>query len=215
MCGWAKVLAATLVVATAAGARAAEDGHPPFGRLALPEEIRAWDIDVRPDGQGLPEGSGSAAKGEAIYIEQCAACHGEFGEGIDRWPVLMGGFDSLTAERPEKTVGSYWPHASTLFDYIHRAMPFGMAQSLSADQTYAVALYVLYLSDLVAFDATYDQDSFASIEMPNADGFIRPDPRPDVPPKEPCMEGCDVSTEIEGRATILDVTPEQEGLGVD
>lgn len=215
MSGSANALAAALVLAAAAGALAAEDGTPPFGRPALPEEIEAWDIDVRPDGQGLPEGSGSAAEGEQIYFEQCATCHGEFGEGVGRWPVLMGGFDSLTNDRPEKTVGSYWPHASTVFDYIHRAMPFGMGQSLTADQTYAVALYVLYLNDLVELDATYDRDSFASIEMPNAEGFIRPDPRPDVPPGEPCMQDCDVDTEITGRATILDVTPDQEGIGVD
>lgn len=213
MSGWASFLAAILLLAGAAAG--AENDAPAFGREALPEEIAAWDIDVRPDGQGLPAGSGTAAAGEEIYLEQCAACHGEFGEGQGRWPVLMGGFGSLTADRPEKTVGSYWPYASTLYDYIHRTMPFGMGQSLSADQTYAVALYVLYLNDLVEFDATYDQDSYASIEMPNRDGFIRPDPRPDVPLGEPCMQDCKVSTEIKGRATILDVTPEQEGIGVD
>lgn len=214
MSGWVS-FAAILIVAGAAVAEAAGDAAPPFGREALPEEIAAWDIDVRPDGEGLPKGSGSAAEGEQLYLEQCASCHGGFGEGQGRWPVLMGGFDSLTDDRPEKTVGSYWPYASTLYDYIHRAMPFGMGQSLSADETYAVALYVLYLNDLVEFDATYDRDSYAAIEMPNEDGFIMPDPRPDVPSAEPCMEGCEVDTEIQGRATILDVTPEQEGIGVD
>lgn len=184
-----------------------------FGRPALPEEIRAWNIDVRPDGVGLPPGSGSGAEGEELYLERCAACHGEFGEGIGRWPVLMGGEGTLTADRPEKTVGSYWPYASTLYDYIRRAMPFGHAQSLTPDEVYSVALYVLGMNDIVDPDETHDQDSFARIEMPNRDGFILPDPRPDAPPGEPCMENCDAPTEIVGRAAILEVTPDQEGTG--
>jgi cytochrome c len=179
----------------------------------MPDEVAAWDIDIRPDGAGLPEGSASAAGGEELFYERCAACHGEFGEGVDRWPVLMGGFDTLTEDRPEKTVGSYWPYTSTLWDYIHRAMPFGEAQSLSDDEVYAVSLYVLYLNDLVELDAVYDQESFAAIEMPNAEGFVMPDPRPDAPAGEPCMSNCDVPTEIVGKARILDVTPDQEGEG--
>ena len=192
----------------------ADDSPLAFGRAATPEEVAAWDIDIRPDGVGLPEGSASAADGEELFYERCAACHGEFGEGVDRWPVLMGGFDTLTEDRPEKTVGSYWPYASTLWDYIHRAMPFGEAQSLSDNEVYAVALYVLYLNDLVELDAVYDQESFAAIEMPNAGGFLMPDPRPDAPAGEPCMSDCDVATEIVGKARILDVTPDQEGDGV-
>ena len=189
----------------------AEENGLAFGRAAMPEEVAAWDIDIRPDGVGLPEGSASAVDGEELFMERCALCHGEFGEGIDRWPVLMGGFDTLTEDRPEKTVGSYWPHTSTLWDYIHRAMPFGEAQSLTDDEVYAVSLYVLYLNDLVELDTVYDQESFAAIEMPNADGFFMPDPRPDTPVEEPCMQDCDVATEIVGRARILDVTPDQEG----
>ena len=191
----------------------AEDNGMPFGRAALPEEIAAWDIDIRPDGKGLPVGAASAVDGEELFYERCAACHGEFGEGVDRWPVLMGGFDSLIEDRPEKTVGSYWPYASTLWDYIHRAMPFGEAQSLTDDEVYAVSLYVLYLNDLVELDAVYDQDSFAKIDMPNKDGFLMPDPRPDTPADEPCMQDCDVPSEVIGKARILDVTPDQEGDG--
>jgi len=191
----------------------AEDNGLPFGRAALQEEVAAWDIDIRPDGAGLPQGSASAEDGEELFYDRCAACHGEFGEGVDRWPVLMGGFDTLTDDRPEKTVGSYWPYSSTLWDYIHRAMPFGEAQSLTDEEVYAVSLYVLYLNDLVELDAVYDQDSFASIEMPNAGGFLMPDPRPDTPGEEPCMRDCDVPDEVIGKARILDVTPDQEDEG--
>jgi cytochrome c len=104
-----------------------------LGREATPAEVAAWDIDVRPDGQGLPEGSGDVATGEEVFAERCAFCHGDFGEGVDRWPVLAGGQDTLTEERPVKTIGSYWPYLSTVYDYIYRAMPFGEAQSLTPD----------------------------------------------------------------------------------
>lgn len=191
----------------------ADDSALPYGRLATPEEVAAWDIDVRPDGAGLPEGSASAAGGEELYYERCAVCHGEFGEGVDRWPVLMGGFDTLTDDRPEKTIGSYWPYTSTLWDYIHRAMPFGEAQSLTNEEVYAVSLYVLYMNDIVELDQVYDQDTFAAIEMPNQAGFIMPDPRPDAPLGEPCMSDCEAATGIIGKARILDVTPDQEGEG--
>lgn len=193
----------------------ADQANLPYGRLAVPEEVAAWDIDIRPDGQGLPKASASAADGEELYYERCAACHGEFGEGVDRWPVLMGGFDTLAEDRPEKTVGSYWPYTSTLWDYIHRAMPFGEAQSLSDEEVYALSLYVLYMNDIVDLDQVYDQDSFAAIEMPNADGFFMPDPRPDTAMQQPCMQDCDTPTKVIGKARILDVTPDQEGEVVD
>ena len=211
MFAWARpaVQAAAAVMMTVTGlsatmALAGSDDGMSFGRPALPEEIAAWDIDVRPDGVGLPPGSAAAKDGEELYFERCATCHGEFGEGIDRWPVLMGGFDTLSDDRPEKTIGSYWPYASTLWDYIHRAMPFGEAQSLTDDEVYAAALYVLYLNDIVDFDTVYDQDSFAGIEMPNKDGFFMPDPRPDTSRGEPCMQDCAALGEIIGKARILD-----------
>lgn len=188
----------------------------PFGRPALPEEIAAWDIDVRPDGVGLPAGTGTASAGEELFLERCASCHGEFGEGTGRWPVLVGGQGTLTADRPEKTVGSFWPYASTVYDYVRRAMPFGDAQSLTPDELYAVSLYLLYANDVIDDpDKVYDQTSFTSIEMPNRDGFLLPDPRPDTPAGEPCMHDCAVGTGIVGRAAILDVTPDQEGVAMD
>src|SRR4051812_32134132 len=101
-----------------------------LGRPALPEEIKAWDTDVRPDGLGLPVGRGTVKQGDAIFQAQCAGCHGEFGQGFGRWPALAGGEGTLKADRPDKTIGSFWPDLSTVFDYIKRAMPFGNAQSL-------------------------------------------------------------------------------------
>ena len=105
-----------------------------LGKVALKTEVAGWDIDVRPDGKGAPTGKGNALKGEEIYAEACASCHGDFGEGIDRWPELVGGENSLDTHDPIKTTGSYWPYASTIYDYIYRAMPFGAAQSLSYDE---------------------------------------------------------------------------------
>ncbi|WP_119169107.1 c-type cytochrome [Algihabitans albus] len=205
----AAAAAATILLA---GAGAFAEDPPLFGlgTPATPEQIAAWDIDIRPDGQGLPPGSGSAEAGETIYAEQCAFCHGDFGEGMGRYPVLMGGFDSLTAERPEKTVGSYWPYASTVWDYIYRAMPFGNAQSLGIDDTYAVTAYVLYLNEIVEYDQMIDQSNLADIEMPNAGGFFLME-GPEFERYEPCMENCRDSVEITGKARVLDVTPDDGG----
>lgn len=189
------------------------DGRFGLGREALPEEVAAWDIDIRPDGQGLPAGSGDVWTGEEVYVELCAACHGDFGEGIDRWPVLMGGDGTLARDDPVKTVGSYWPYLSTVWDYVHRAMPFGAAQTLTDDEVYAVTAYILYLNNLVDDDFVLSAETFAGFEMPNADGFA-PDDRPETElaafSGEPCMEGCDEAVEITARAVVLDVTPETE-----
>ena len=183
-----------------------------LGRAATPEEIAAWDIDVRPDGQGLPDGQGTALEGEEIFTDQCAYCHGDFGEGVDRWPQLVGGFDTLTKDRPVKTVGSYWPYASTIFDYVHRAMPFGYAQSLSDDEVYALTAYLLYMNDVIEDDEfVLSKDSFGEIEMPNVDGFTE-DTRPDTATLsmgEPCMKDCtEAPVKVIMRAMVLDVTPD-------
>ena len=136
-----------------------------IGTAATAEQISGWDIDVRPDGTGLPEGAGSAADGELIYEEKCASCHGSFGEGMDRWPILAGGEDTLTDDRPEKTVGSYWPFVSTLWDYIHRAMPFLQPQSLEDNEVYALTAYILYLNDLVESDFVLVQRKFCNRQI--------------------------------------------------
>jgi cytochrome c len=183
-------------------------GYFGYGETPTAEQVAGWDIDVRPDGQGLPPGSGSVADGEMLYEEKCAECHGSFGEGQGRWPVLAGGQGSLTHDRPDKTVGSYWPYASTLWDYIHRAMPFYAPQSLEDDEVYAIAAYVLYLNDIVDDDFVLTQENLASIEMPNAGGFFGPDPRPDV--QNPlCMEDCKDPSDIRitWDSTALGVTP--------
>lgn len=163
-------------------------GHFGYGQDASDEEIAGWDIDVRPDGVGLPPGSATAADGEMLYEEQCALCHGSFGEGVGRYPVLAGGEGTLTEERPERTIGSYWPYASTVWDYIHRAMPFMQPESLSDQEVYALTAYVLYLNDLVEYDFELTQDNLASIQMPNRDGFFLDD-RPDTN-NEACMSNC-------------------------
>ncbi|CAM5196963.1 Cytochrome C OS=Bosea thiooxidans OX=53254 GN=ARD30_15240 PE=4 SV=1 [Bosea thiooxidans] len=118
--------------APAAGAAAAQPKKLGLGREAL-QEIKAWDIDVRPDGHGLPPGKGTVKQGDEIFQTQCASCHGEFGQGNGRWPVLASRQGSLTSDRPEKAIGSFWPDLSTVFDYVHRAMPYGNAQSLTPD----------------------------------------------------------------------------------
>lgn len=163
-------------------------GHFGYGQLATAREIAGWDIDVRPDGLGLPPGGASAEDGEMLYEDRCASCHGSFGEGVGRYPVLAGGEGTLTEPRPEKTVGSFWPYASTLWDYIHRAMPFTEPESLTDDEVYAITAYVLYLNDLIEYDAELSQANLANIEMPNKDGFFFDD-RPDVL-AERCMTNC-------------------------
>ncbi len=201
-CALATAVALGLLGPASAGA----GGDYGLGRTPSPEEIAGWDIDVRPDGQGLPPGGATAAEGEEIYLERCAACHGEFGEGAGRFPVLMGGEGSLKSADPVKTVGSYWPYATTLYDYINRAMPFGEAQSLTPDELYAVTAYVLYLNDIVDEDMRIDRQNLASIEMPNRDGFMD-DPRPDTPMGEACMRDCKADVVVKFKAKTLDVTP--------
>ena len=166
----------------------AEVGAYGIGQAATDVEIAGWDIDIRPDGKGLPAGSGSVEDGEMMYEEKCASCHGSFGEGVGRYPVLSGGEGTLSDERPEKTVGSFWPYASTLWDYINRAMPFPQPQSMSAEEVYAITAYVLYLNDLVEDDFVLTADNLASIEMPNKDGFFFDD-RPDTN-NTGCMKDC-------------------------
>ncbi len=174
------LLGATIGFAVAGYAKAADRVSLGIGHAATAEQITGWDIDVRADGRGLPAGRGSVAEGQKIFAETCAVCHGENGEGkpADR---LVGGYGTLATAKPVLTVGSYWPYATTLFDFIHRAMPFNAPQSLTADQVYAVAAYVLYLNRIVPEDAILDADSLPKVAMPNRNGFTSPDPRPDVP----------------------------------
>jgi mono/diheme cytochrome c family protein len=142
-----------------------------LGRAATPQEIAGWDIDVGPDGAGLPPGHGDVAQGRIVYNDRCAACHGPKGEGKPMDP-LAGGFGTVFDKDGRRTVGSYWPYATTLFDFVRRAMPFDAPQSLTPDQVYAVSAYVLYLNGLVAEDATLDAKSLPKVEMPNRSHFV-------------------------------------------
>jgi cytochrome c len=142
-----------------------------LGATATADAIRGWDIDVRADGAGLPAGSGSVAQGKIIYQAKCAACHGANGEGGTA-ARLVGGRGTLASKAPVLTVGSFWPYATTLYDYINRAMPFDRPQSLTADEVYAVTAYTLYMNGIVGADTVLDARTLAKVEMPNRKGFI-------------------------------------------
>ncbi|SMP35351.1 c-type cytochrome [Shimia sagamensis] len=205
-----KSTALTVVIAMVAGPVVAEKFG--LGRMALPEEITAWDGDISPDGMGLPVGSGDALDGEEIFADKCASCHGDFAEGIDNWPKLAGGADTLNHDDPLKTVGSYWPYLTTTFDYIKRSMPYGNAGSLSDDEVYAMVAYILYSNDLVEDDFVLSNETFLDVDMPNANGFIIDDRAETEYPAwtgEPCMQNCKNDVVVTMRALVLDVTPTQ------
>jgi len=201
----ASLTAAALVCAAPAWA---DETHAPgyygYGRAPTAAQIKGWAISVRPDGQGLPPGKGNVNDGANIYADQCAACHGTFGEGEGRYPKLSGG--SLKGERPEPTVGSYWPFATTLFDYINSAMPFPAPHTLTADQVYAMTAYILNLNNLVPNDFVANAETLPKVKMPNHDHFIWKDPRPDTHDKE-CMKDC-----VEPAKVKIESTAEGKGL---
>ena len=201
------LIASALVAPLASPAFAEKTG---LGREALPEEIAAWNWDVSPDGTGLPPGAGSVEDGEMLFSDNCAVCHGEFAEGVDNWPKLAGGDGTLANKDPVKTVGSYWPYLSTVWDYAHRSMPFGNAQSLPVDDTYAIVAYILYSNNLVEDDFVLSDENFLEVEMPNAGGFIVDDRAESEYPvfTTRCMENCKETVEITMRAAVLDVTPD-------
>ncbi len=213
----ARTVAAVVLLISLAACSAAIAAEPDkrlgLGRPATPEEIRAWDIDVRPDGMGLPEGKGNAAKGETVFAAKCAICHGDFAEGLDRWPSLAGGLDTLKTQDPVKTIGSYWPYLSTAYDYIYRAMPYGNAQSLKPNEVYSIIAYILLMNDIIQDDQfELSKTTFTSIRLPNEQNFIE-DNRPDTPTLEdgdPCMKDCKPDVEVTMRARVLDVTPQGE-----
>ena len=134
-----------------------------IGKIATKQEVAGWDIDIRPDGLGAPKGSGDALSGEEVYAERCASCHGDFGEGIDRWPELVGGSGTLSSHDPVKTTGSYWPYASTIYDYVYRSMPFGEAQSLTYDETYKIVAYLLNMNDIIDEDFILSNENIGTV----------------------------------------------------
>jgi len=168
-----------LVACTGSGEAPQEPSGYGLGRPPTEAQVKAWDIDVSPTGEGLPPGQGTVAKGAEVFAAKCASCHGSTGvEGpMDR---LVGGRGTLKTERPIKTVGSYWPYATTLYDYIRRAMPYNAPQSLKPDEVYAVVAWILHRNGIIQEDLVLNATTLPGVQMPNHSGFVR-DPRPDVP----------------------------------
>ena len=199
MYNWIKPAIIAALLTNALTSRAEEPHRYGFGHPVNAAEIRPWDIDIAPDGRGLPPGGASAEEGEEIYLQRCAACHGDFGEGMGRFPVLIGSPADLSAERPRKTVGGYWPYATTLWDYINRAMPFGYAQSLTAQQVYAITAYILAVNDIIDSDQIMNAQTLPAVKMPNRNGFIRGD-QSDIHATA-CMANCKDEVTIKSRAS--------------
>jgi cytochrome c len=168
-------LSAILLAGVALSAQSPRFG---VGRPPTPEEIRGLGSAIAPDGTGLPDGAGTVAAGRELFAAQCARCHGPAGEG-DVGARLVGGQGTLGTLRPLKTVGSFWPYATTLWDYVNRAMPFDRPGLLEPSEVYAAVAYVLHLNGIIAEDQVMDATSLPMVKMPNRDGFVA-DPRPDV-----------------------------------
>ena len=144
---------------------------PDLGQEIPGNDLARWDISIQPDGEGLPEGSGTARTGRGVYQAKCQACHGQEGKGGPH-DVLVGGTGSLASEKPLKTVGSYWPYATTLYDYIRRAMPYYQPRTLTDTEVYGLTAYLLYLNGIITETTVIDRDSLPQIKMPNRDNFI-------------------------------------------
>lgn len=166
----AAIAALSIALILESGAAVAGEDYG-IGHAATPAQISGWNIDIAPSGAGLPPGQGSVHEGEAIFAEKCAACHGARGQGkpMDQ---LVGGLGTIATAKPVKTVGSFWPYATTLFDYIRRAMPFNAPQTLAPSEVYALCAYILYLNDILPQDAVLDAKSLPGVAMPNRGAFV-------------------------------------------
>lgn len=153
---------------------------PNLGRVLTEAEIAAWDISIAPDGTGLPPGMGTPKRGEVLFAEKCAVCHGEKGVGTKNAVPLAGGFGTLTGEDPLKTVGSYWPYATTLFDFVRRGMPLTQPESLTNDEVYALSAYILNLNGVIGGKDVMNAKTLPKVKMPNRDKFfsVYPNSRP-------------------------------------
>jgi cytochrome c len=169
-CKFPEVLALAAAAIFVAGTALAGPG-PDLGRQAGPDEVASWEIDIQPDGKGLPPGGGTATEGRVVYDAKCAPCHGKKGTEGPADP-LVGGIGTLASKKPVKTVGSYWPYATTLFDYVRRAMPYNAPKSLSNDEVYAVSAYLLFLNGIIEPGARMDAKTLPQVRMPNRDGFV-------------------------------------------
>ena len=214
------IFAAVGVAAASVFSQTFAAGKYGIGTPATEEQVLAWDIDVSPSGNTNLIGAGTAEDGEPIYQERCASCHGDFGDGgpSARYPILIGGSpEDLTEPNPDKTIGSYWPYASTVVDYIYRAMPFGDAQSLTPDEAYAISAWLLAENGVIDHDFVLSNENIGSIVMPNVDGFYmddRPDTRVLAPGEQPCMTDCQPVIEIVHHASVLKVTPDSDVKGL-
>ena len=173
---WLVAAASLLLVASLA----AQSSKYEVGRPPTPDEIRRLGSPIAPDGSGLPRGSGTAVAGRTVFAAQCERCHGPKGEG-DVGARLVGGQGTLATSRPLRTVGSFWPHATTLWDYINRAMPFDQPGSLSANEVYALTAFLLAQNQIIGNNDAMNAQTLPNVKMPNVGGFDSPDPRPDVP----------------------------------
>ena len=184
---WAMLLVMTSLVGSEALGQMPTYG---VGRAPTAEEVKAWDLTIPPDGQGLPPGRGTAVLGKPVYAERCAACHGDNGDD-PKYRALVGGRGPLTSAelnenldwllggKPVLTIGRFWPYATTLWSYINRAQPFDEPGSLAPDQVYAVTAYLLFLNGIIGEADVLDARTLPAVKMPNRDGFV-PDSRPDV-----------------------------------
>jgi cytochrome c len=168
-----------IVVASSAATADSTPGHLQIGTIAVTASVAAQDITVFPDGEGLPVGRGTAREGERVFARDCATCHGERGEGLGSYPPLAGGIGSLNTTAPLFTVGSYWPYATTIWDYVRRAMPYDRPGSLKTNEVYAVTAYMLFLNGIIERRYVISNRTLPLVHMPNRDGFD-PDRRPDV-----------------------------------
>lgn len=198
-------------VAPAAKIDSTKVGHYGYGEKATEQQISGWAIEVRPDGVGLPIGSGTVSHGADVYAQYCAACHGTFGESVDNFPKLAAD-TPLTGDQPSKAIGNYWPYATTLFDYVNRAMPYPAPRILSNDDVYAITAYILNLNDVVPEDFVASAQTLAEVKMPNRNGFSVIDPRPDTTDAE-CMKNCltPEAVKITSTAEGRDLTPKSTG----
>jgi S-disulfanyl-L-cysteine oxidoreductase SoxD len=170
--------AAALMLTTAAFAQ-----KPRIGKPAPDDKIAAMNLTVMPDGRGLPDGKGTVAAGTDLFKEKCAVCHNDHGEGREnQYPALVGGIGTINTPTPMKTVGSYWPYATTVFDYIRRAMPYDQPGTLKPDEIYSAVAFILHANGIIGENDEINKTTLPNVKMPNRNGFI-PDARPDVKAK--------------------------------
>ena len=173
-----KILCAGIFLLVASAALAQAPSFSKVGRTPTKEEIQAWDISVGPDGKGLPAGQGTAKDGAPIFAAKCAVCHGAKGDGGKIGPRVVGGIadtETLTSLKPVRTVGGYWPYATSVFDFIRRAMPRDQSGTLTPNEVYAVTAFILFKSNIIkSEDEVLDQKTLPKVQMPNRNGFVPP-----------------------------------------